>query len=309
MDVSLVIISAVNDDEEADAASRSSLSALLDRAEVGALVDACGLGEYREAILDAVLAGYRLEPGGEGRTRIGGLPDMAEAEVWPRAENGVPYTLVAQIDCSALPPLTGDFAGPQWRHDGALVRIFAALDARVPEPGPALALACAPDAPVGRTALPPRPDPMPASAWEAEDESLRRLEETPVRPVPFLTVPEGWYVLPEDARETPATANAYHDFAARLATVGAPGSRPWGIAQLLGHAVTMQQEDPRYAGGWFFRDESDLRDLHAWRVLLNVADGYEGMSFGDGGALAVVAPVADLAAGRYDRLVTEPSMG
>jgi hypothetical protein len=43
-------------------------------------------------------------------------------------------------------------------------------------------------------------------------------------------------------------------------------------------------------------------------VLLNIDDDYEGMSFGDGGALAVVAPIADLATGRYDRLVTEPSM-
>ena len=52
-----------------------------------------------------------------------------------------------------------------------------------------------------------------------------------------------------------------------------------------------------------------LQAVDAWRVLLNVADGHPGMSFGDGGALAVVAPAADLAAGRYDRLVTEPSMG
>jgi hypothetical protein len=45
-----------------------------------------------------------------------------------------------------------------------------------------------------------------------------------------------------------------------------------------------------------------------WRVLLNFDDGYEGMSFGDGGALAIVGPASDLAEGRYDRLVSEPSM-
>ena len=33
------------------------------------------------------------------------------------------------------------------------------------------------------------------------------------------------------------------------------------------------------------------------------------MSFGDGGGLAIVIPRADLAAGRYDRLVTDLSMG
>jgi hypothetical protein len=44
-------------------------------------------------------------------------------------------------------------------------------------------------------------------------------------------------------------------------------------------------------------------------VLLNIDDGYEGLSFGDGGALAVVAPISDLVSGRYDRFETEPSMG
>jgi hypothetical protein len=52
----------------------------------------------------------------------------------------------------------------------------------------------------------------------------------------------------------------------------------------------------------------DLAEREAWQLLVNIPDGYEGMSFGDGGALAIVAPVADLARGRYDRLVTEPSM-
>jgi hypothetical protein len=33
------------------------------------------------------------------------------------------------------------------------------------------------------------------------------------------------------------------------------------------------------------------------------------MSFGDGGALAIVIPIVDLAQGRYDRLATEPSIG
>lgn len=34
-----------------------------------------------------------------------------------------------------------------------------------------------------------------------------------------------------------------------------------------------------------------------------------GMSFGDGGGLAIIIPLADLAAGRYDRMVTDLSMG
>jgi len=102
--------------------------------------------------------------------------------------------------------------------------------------------------------------------------------------VPFLTVPEGWFVLPEDARETPAAADAYREFAVRLSTDGPPHI-PWrGTIQLLGHAVTVQGEDPRFAGPWLLRDDFGLRDPRAWRVLLNIDDGYEGMSFGDGGA-------------------------
>ena len=244
---------------EVEARRRATAGALLDRDEVAALIDACGLGEHREAVLGAVLAGYRLEPGGSGRTRIGGLPDVADGEVWPRGEDGIPYTFVAQVDCSALPPLSGDFPGPEWHHGGALLRVFAALDARVPEPGPALALACPPGAPVSRAELAPRPDPMPASAWEADDESLRMLREAPVRPVPFLTAGVGWAVLPEEAREDAATR--YRTFAQRLAAGGAPPlrGRPRGAPQLLGHAESVQGEDPRYAGGWLLRDEPDCR--------------------------------------------------
>jgi hypothetical protein len=38
--------------------------------------------------------------------------------------------------------------------------------------------------------------------------------------------------------------------------------------------------------------------------VINLADGYRTMRFN---ALAIVAPAADLAVGRYDRLVAEPS--
>jgi hypothetical protein len=281
---------------------------VLSKTDVTDLIEQCGLATYREEILAAVLAGHRLEPGGDGRTRIGGLPDLAEGERWPHGTDGIPYTFVAQIDCTALPPLTGAFAGPAWGHAGALLRIFAALDARVPEPGPAVALACSPDAPVARASLPPRPDPMPDTAWEADDESLRQLTETAVRPVPFLTVQSGWSVLPEPARDV--AQEAYDEFAQRLSRDGAPfdpGS--WAAPQLLGHAESVQGEDPRYAGPWLLGDEAALQDLEAWRLLLNLPDGYPDLSFGDGGALALVIPAGDLAVGRYDRLVTEPSMG
>ena len=88
-------------------------------------------------------------------------------------------------------------------------------------------------------------------------------------------------------------------------------------AQLLGVATTMQGEDPRGTGPFVLEDEhhsggdADLEgvmDEAAWTVLVSIADHPE-LSFGDGGALAIVIPLEDLAAGRYDRLVTDPSMG
>ena len=120
--------------------------------------------------------------------------------------------------------------------------------------------------------------------------------------MPCLTAPIGWYVLGD------ATGEDYDTFARRLAAGGAqPTERTWGLGavQLLGHVETMQGEDPRHAGGWTY---PDLPGLDAWRLLLNIDNGYPDLSFGDGGALAIVAPVADLAAGRYDRLATEASM-
>ena len=268
---------------------------LLSRAEVATLIDACGLGEHREAVLGGVLAGYRLEPGGEGRTRVGGLPDLAEGEAWPHSADGIPYTFVAQIDCAALPRLPEDFAGPPWQHDGALVRIFAEL---VPDPaGPAVALACPRGTPVRRATLPPGPDP---------GDALRELHETPVCAVPCLTSKLAFYVLGDRDREAHET---HETFARRLAAGGAePTRRTWGNGdmQLLGHVETMQGADPRHAGSSLHRD---VGDLDAWRVLINIDDGYPDLSFGDGGALAIVAPVADLAAGHYDRLVTEATMG
>ena len=108
-------------------------------------------------MLAAIRPGYWLVPGHAPRTRIGGLPDLAPGEQWPHGDDGIPYTFVAQIDCSALPPIASEFPLPEWGHGNALVRIFAALDARVPEPGPAVALACPAGAPVARAELPPGP--------------------------------------------------------------------------------------------------------------------------------------------------------
>ena len=141
-----------------------------------------------------------------------------------------------------------------------------------PERGPAVALACPPDAPLTRTEVPPRPDPMPEWAWEPDDESLHELLELPIHLTPFLTAPSGW------------DENRY-EFALQLAG----GER---ASQLLGNGTNAQGEDP--AG--------DDRCL-----LLNLPE-HPGMEFGDGGSLAILIGREDLAAGRYDRLATEQEM-
>jgi hypothetical protein len=170
------------------------------------LIEECGLGEHRELVRAALREGYRLAPDERGPHRVGGLPDLADGEAWPEDENGVAYTLAAQIDCLALPPLPGAFPGPDWGHGGRLLRIFALLEDQAPEPGPARALACSPRESVTRTAR-----------------EAMTLQETRVQAVPCLTAGVAWYVgIPDDIREE------YEEFMRRL------GERP--ALQLLGQA-------------------------------------------------------------------------
>lgn len=282
----------------ADKARRAATGELLSRDEVAELIDEHQLGEFRDKILAAIRPGYRLQPDTRSPHRIGGLPDLAPDEQWPHDENGIPYTFVAQIDCSALPPLVSEFEAPAWGHGGQLLRIFAALDARVPEGGPAVALACAPEAPLTRTEVPPRPDPV--DAFEPDDDSLRRLDEQPVRPTPFLTCRQGWYVVGERHYEL-----RYDELAQRIEAGGAkPRRDAWAEPQLLGHATNEQGEDPVPAGTWRYEDTTD----DDWCTLFNLPR-HPGMSFGDGGSLAILIRLKDLAAGRYDRLATDQSMG
>lgn len=284
----------------AERARRAARGELLTRQEVTALIDEHDLGEHRDKILAAIQPAYRLVPDSHSPHRIGGLPDLAPDEAWPHDEDGIPYTFVAQIDCSHLPPLVSEFDAPPWSHGGALLRIFAALDARVPEGGPAVAFACRPDAPLTRTEVPPRPDPMPEDAFEPDDDSLRRLDEVPVRLQPFLTARVGWYVLGDGSHQL-----GYDDFAYALEAGGAtPRRGAWQDGQLLGHASNEQGEDPIHAGTWIYEDTAD----GDWCTLLNLPT-HPGMSFGDGGSLAVVIRLEDLATGRYDRMATDQSMG
>ena len=244
-----------------------------------------------------MLTGYRLEAGGEGRPRVGGLPDLTGGEAWPHGVRRIPYTFVAQIDCAdAARPLPEDFAGPPWERDGALVRISPRRRS-CPDPAARRSRSTCPP---GTAVVASVPDRRPTPGTSCGDSA------TPVRTVPCLTSKTSWSRLRRPlARGDGSPCRVRPPAAAGGAE---PTRRTWGNGdlQLLGHVETMQGADPRHAGSPRHRD---VGDLDAWRILINIDDGYPDLSFGDGGALAIVAPVADLAAGRYDRLVTEATMG
>ncbi|MDA0172923.1 YwqG family protein [Solirubrobacter taibaiensis] len=268
-------------------ARSAAVGGLPRRDEVAKLIDDHNLSEHRDAILAAIRPGYRLHPEAHAPHRIGGEPDLAPGEQWPHDSNGMPCTFVAQFDCSRLPPLVSDFGNPPWNHGSQLLRIFAELEDHDGTPTLAVALTCSPDAPLTRTEAPPWPIP--------EDYgSLRRLEALAVRPVPFLTARVGWYVVGERSWET-----GYDAFSHQLEG----GS--WSDAQLLGHASNEQGDDPIQSGHWHSEKTTVLED---WATLFCLPR-HPDMSFGDGGSLAIVIRLEDLAAGRYDRMVTDTSTG
>jgi len=57
------------------------------------------------------------------------------------------------------------------------------------------------------------------------------------------------------------------------------------------------------AGPWLYEETGE----EEWCTLLNIP-AHPGMSFGDGGSLAILIRLDDLAQGRYDRLATDQSM-
>jgi hypothetical protein len=254
---------------------------LLTREEVIAVIERHDLDEHRDAVLAAVRPGYQLRPDRDGPHRIGGPPDLAPGEQWPVDAEGVPFTFVAQFDCSRLPPLTGEFPAAAWPHGGQLIRLFSALASDESAPCPAAALACPPDAPLTRSEAGPA------------------LHEARVQATPFLTAQQSWHVLGDGIHD------GYDAFSAVLEAGGRePQPGAWTIPQLLGHATNEQGEDTILSAHYAVPD----RTYRDWCTLFSLPS-HDGMSFGDGGSLAVVILHEDLAQARYDRLWTDTSTG
>jgi hypothetical protein len=305
---------------------------MVSRARVIELAEAAGLADHAGDLLPSVRPGWRLDleldasPDRPAASKIGGDPDLTPGEGWPLNRRGIPMTFVAQIDASRLPPLDGQWPVPApWRHGGQLVRMFADLLDNPIEPGPCVVLQCAPDAPLTRTRPPAPPNPLPpGGAWDGAplSDRFQRLPEAAVRPTPFLSAPELHPVLKPEMWDFSEPADRSERWATSLRTAdeGAPPRDPYEVHHLLGEACSIQ-DDVREAGAMVAADPSwgalppeagdpTLTTEDAWRVLLAIHfDERIRLNIHDGGAFHLIAPIADLAQGRYDRVVCDPSSG
>lgn len=154
-----------------------------------------------------------------------------------------------------------------------------------------------------------------------EGERFHVLPESTVACVPFLTAPEIHPPLHAEFHQFDEEASRYDQFKYRLRVDGAriDGSSeldPWSVSHLLGEAQSIQG-DVRLAGAGTYGDEElprqsgiaydqTLAEAGAWQVLLALhTDETLRLEILDGGAMHVLAPSADLAEGRLDRLVAD----
>jgi hypothetical protein len=282
---------------------------VLSHDEVRALVQRCGLGDHEQLVMDLPRAAWRLDPdqgaspAAPGTSKVGGGPDLAEGEQWPVNPLGVPYVFLAQIDCAGLPEL-GDEWPPSaaWQHGGKLIRVFA--DCAHVDGVEVIVLEAPPETTVSRRQRPPMPAPWPFRDGP-QDFGLGQnavVPEAAMRATPCLTAPQPG----GEARGVMALV-AYREWASRLTNAGRSWERE--ASTLLGEPVAVHASPLETVAFWFEEDSSfaqasdpdrSLTDPGAWRVLLHLAtDERLGFQYG-GGMYTVVAPAAELAAGRYD---------
>jgi hypothetical protein len=288
-------------DVTADLVTRLTLAGFEDAVEIAALAEA----SWRLVPRRVPLAS--LPP---GASRFGGLPDAPGGFVWP-LRDGRPMELLAQIDLHALQlpglPPTGwllhfyDAEEMPWGGDeedaggSVTLHIGGAREAlrRIPHPrGPA-------------------PTRFPCCALDVR---------------PTLDLPSAWdSVFQELGYDYELTDPAGHEILRSLGQVAMAVS---GVAErepyhhLLGNPQ-LRQPDIRRAceliinGIWPYDDE-DWSDVErkraeklergaprAWRLLLQLdTDGLMDWMWSDAGTLYVMIRRDDLAAGRFDRVLT-----
>lgn len=236
------------------------------------LVDVLSAHGLRPELAEHAAWGIALLPGGSGRSKVGGLPEIAGA--WP-LNNGRALTHLASIVLEELPDVPVRSQLP----DAGTVVFFADFSSENEGWGPSEGIETA----IAIMHVPPGGELPPAAAPdEPRDEYSVPvvLNERRVRFEPVLTMP----VLDEifDQLEDSEDPSAVDAFAVAL---DAPEHLP------LGEPVYIQ-EDPRDPG------ELSLLQLN-WDVDL-------GFTYGDGGQISFYGRPEDFRAGRWQHVKATP---
>lgn len=249
-----------------------------DRAELRLLLKDAGL-EHDEAdrIAADALWGIVLEPGGRGRSRLGGSPVLAEGTAWPETDEGVPLTHLATIALDELPAVEGREHLPE---DG-LLSFFADLSEESefvepiePEDEEGHDLVAIIHTPAGADTYDPEPP--------DEDEAL---DEQRVTPTARLQLRYLGFGLGEHRFDIDAVAEG----AVERLTYRVNGRNS---QQLLGFPQHVQ-DDPREPGQI---------------VLFHIdGEGDIGFEFMDGGDIHFLGTPQDIRAGRWDRITVYPN--
>ena len=269
--------------------------AIKSRAEIAAAAASEGLDAERLAAVARPALSLRLTrgPGPIGETKVGGWPDLAEDEEWPRNQAGVPMMFVAQLATAHLPDL--EPADQVWDHRGELVRLFADLIDNPYDPGPAIGLA------TGAADLRSTPPP---DSGPIDDDAVRELPECLVVSAPVMTVPgvhpavgdedDPWSHPLQDDYDTFLDSIGYHEVESPHQILGWP---------------TQVQADPPHTGPYVEEIHNPRQEptrAADWRLLLQLHDDDSvGLEILDGGSYAFLMPAVDLAAGRYSRLACD----
>jgi uncharacterized protein YwqG len=166
------------------------------------LVRAARLEHRLADIRGLVRAGARLTPAGDsqGRSRLGGSPDLPAGFAWPRW-NGRDLAFLGQFDLAEL--TAAGVRGPL--PEAGLLLAFAALTVSPPGLSPAHAGSCS-------VVL------VPAGCELTEDESRTPvLREVPVRLTRELQLPSAWSFLVEPLVLAPEEIHAWEDLRTALA--------------------------------------------------------------------------------------------
>jgi hypothetical protein len=285
---------------------------MLTRDEVLQEASRCGIINA-ESLLHLARPAWRLDPTDEdpassAATKIGGGADLTADESWPINRYGVPYVLLAQINCATLPDRGDEWVDPVgWKHGSKLLRVFA--DCAHVDGVDAIVLACDPTAELERHEPPPMPNPFPAPdggqhAWPQDfgHGENARITGSTFCLTPIVSLPEA--EISDDG--SPLTSDAYDTWRRNLAYTGWTHDDNARPSHLLGAPSVVQHDPLPYAACLAqdgpLRAEPSLRDPANWQVLLHLAsDDGLGFDYGGVGAYTVVVPLADLRVGLYHR--------